>query len=209
VGTAWARTGQLRRAAGLEEGRLTQGFPRGNGWATRARLRHSWGPWREYIPNLVRLICLLQEGPSPGMLCGVAKPRKDVPVSNSLGRPFVPFPQGHRRPRPAAAFSGLRCPVRDCDAPIARAPSRVSARAVRGPVGGLPLCPMCSGHTYARTVPMIETWNDRPGHVGPGPDSSGAGSPSTAGIDLRFELVLRAHRHGSQRLGSAECRRQR
>lgn len=53
---------------------------------------------------------------------------------------------------------------------------------------------------------MIETWNDGAGHVGPGPDGSGAGSPSTAGIDLRFELVLRAHRHGSQRLGSAECR---
>lgn len=54
---------------------------------------------------------------------------------------------------------------------------------------------------------MIETWNDdKAGHVGPGPDGSGPGSPSAAGIDLRFELVLRAHRHGSQRLGSAECR---
>ena len=101
--------------AGLEEGRLTQGFPGGNGWVTvgdSCTFAPFVGPLAR-VPNLVRLICLLQEGPSPGLLlCGVAKPRKDVPVSNSLGRPFCSIFQDARRGllRPAMPGPQLRMP---------------------------------------------------------------------------------------------------
>lgn len=104
MGNAWARAGYAGRP-GWRRGRLTQGFPRGNGWATRA-FAPFVGPLAR-VPNLVRLICLLQEGPSPGVLCGVAKPTEGCARLELPGPALCSILQrlaGRCLPRPCPAY---------------------------------------------------------------------------------------------------------